>query len=224
MVCADEISRLKQLNELLQRKITEETLSSSNMLDNDQVSLSNQSVHDDDVPSNPTLNLSESQNLSLEVEDELVERINGMEENTDFDHMDVGIEPQSQEICPTEWFQGYGACNTNSCSLNHEINFTKLARGVCINEFFQKGSCRNVHDCRFCHELPEAARHDQVQIDKINEKLNRWRAKKKGYAQTHTFTGRQRNIGRSSITPPLPLMSTITTYMTLVSRIKIGLS
>ena len=51
---------------------------------------------------------------------------------------------------------------------------------VCSRQFFEKNSCRNLENCRFCHDLPEEARDDQEQKDRISEKLRRWREKKQG--------------------------------------------
>ena len=66
------------------------------------------------------------------------------------------------EPCEKAYWEGPGSCSTESgCTLEHNLNYRKIEKGLCFTEYFQKGSCDKKSRCPFTHQIPSTLRQNE---------------------------------------------------------------
>ena len=82
------------------------------------------------------------------------------------------------EICENAFLYGPNQCQIETCTKFHELNFTKVRRGVCFKEFHRAGSCPRGKKCLFCHEIPDCLRQDAWMCESVEKQMKRAEQKK----------------------------------------------
>ena len=77
------------------------------------------------------------------------------------------------DVCVNAFKAGKNVCQA-TCSLKHDLDFSKIKRGVCFFEFARKGSCkRSAAECWFTHEIPEVLRTDYEMKYHVSRSLDK---------------------------------------------------
>ena len=91
----------------------------------------------------------------------------------------VHLMHSQKDICVDEFYGGKNSCRSRDCKIakEHNLDWTKIKRGICLFEFFKKGSCTRRNHCHFNHQIPiECLSDRQITMSVLNN-INRFNNK-----------------------------------------------
>ena len=89
------------------------------------------------------------------------------------------VDALKSDVCTTEFYGGKHTCKQEGCKKlkDHDLDFSKVKRGICLFEFFKKDSCTRNTKCHFTHKFPLQCLSDpsvtQIVLNSINKFNNK---------------------------------------------------
>ena len=81
-----------------------------------------------------------------------------------------------KDVCVDEFYGGKNSCKSRDCKKDkdHNLDWTKVKRGLCLFEFFKKGSCTRRNRCIFNHQIPIECLGDREITKTVLNSINRF--------------------------------------------------
>ena len=73
----------------------------------------------------------------------------------------------------------------------HDLDYSKIKKGICFFEFTEEGSCKRQSECWFSHEIPASLRDDTETIENVNKSMKRIHEYRRNRKETQTSTEKQ---------------------------------